>query len=278
MPNLRIIHANYIDQATSLAASGSVVGTLVAANMQTDFKGIPHRSSATSVTYTLTWTDGVSIGGVALPATNLSAAATMRVRLYSNTACTALLQDTGANIACPGLSAVPWTWNGVYNCNAFAYGALSKAVAWFAANQAGVKGMKIDLSDATNAAGYIDCSRIVAGPWWSPTWNAEYDGLAPGIVDDSTNTRTEAGDLSTDRAPVHEELPLSLPILDESERSYLAQIMRANGIWKPVFLSLMPADGTAAEQDFMIYGKRKNSPYEHPSFARYSHQMTLESW
>lgn len=278
MPNLRIIHANYADLATSLAASGSVVGTLVAANMQTDFKGVPHRSTGTSVTYTLTWTGGVSIGGVALPATNLSASATMRVRLYSDTACTALLQDTGANIACPGLSAVPWTWTGVYNCNAFAYGALSKAVAWFAANQTGVKGMKIDLSDATNAAGYIDCSRIVTGPWWSPAINADTASISPAIVDDSTNARTDGGDLSTDRATMHEELPLRLAMLTEAERSHLAQLMRSNGVWKPVFISLMPGAGTAAEQDLMLYGKRKNSPFDLPGFARYAHSMTLESW
>ena len=278
MPNLRIIHANYIDRATSLAASGSVVGTLVAANMQTDRKIEVHRSSATSVTYTATWTGGVSIGGVSLPATNLTSAATIRVRLYSDTACTALLQDSGTITACPGLTTGPWTWTATYNANAFAYGYVSKAVAWFAANQAGVKGMKIDLADATNPAGYIDCARIVCGPWWSPAINADTSSISPAIVDDSTNARTDGGDLNTDRATMHEELPLRLAMLTEAERSHLAQLMRSNGVWKPVFISLMPGAGTAAEQDLMLYGKRKNSPFDLPGFARYAHSMTLESW
>ncbi len=277
MQNLRIIHANYIDQATSLAASGSVVGTLVAANMQTDIKGEVHRSSATSVTYTATWTGGVSVGGVVLPATNLSAAATIRARAYSDTACTALLADTAAITACPGLQTGPWTWTGTYDVNAFAYGYLSKAVAWFTANLTGVKGLKVDLADAGNPAGYIDCARLIAGPWWSPAWNPEY-GAPASLVDDSTNTRSDAGDLKTDRAPMHEELSVKLPWLTETERSALRQVMRANGIWKPVFLSLMPGDGRACEQDYMIYGKRKNAAFEHPVFEQYSHTLDMEGW
>jgi len=276
MPNLRIIHANYADQATSLAAS-TTAGALAAAYMQTDRKGEAHRSTGTSVTYTLTWTAGVSLGAVALPATNLTATATIRLRAYSDTACTALLQDTGVITACPGLAAAPWTWTATYNANAFAYGHLSKAVAWFAANQAGVKGIKIDLADATNPAGYIDCSRIVAGPWWSPKWNAEA-GVSTTVVDNSANTRTDAGDLPSDRAPTHQELRLNLPVLPAADRSQLMQIMRANGVWKPVFISVLPAKGTALEQDYMLYGKRKNSAMDHPGFARFAHAFDLESW
>lgn len=276
MPNLRIIHANYADQATSLSAS-TTSGSLAAANMQTDRKGEAHRSTGTSVTYTATWTAGVSIGAVALPATNLSAAATIRVRLYSDTACTALLQDTGAITACPGFAGVPWTWTGVYNANAFAYGAVSKAVAWFASNQAGVKGMKVDLADAGNAAGYIDCARLVAGPWWSPDWNPEY-GCSTTVEDSSATVRNDAGDLLSDRAQVNQTLTLKLPMLSEAERSQLMQIARANGVWKNIFVSLLPQDGTAAEQDLMIFGKRKNTAMDHPAFAIYAQTLELQSW
>lgn len=277
MPNLRVLHVNYADLATSLAAS-TTAGSLSADLMQNDRKGQAHRSTGTSVTYTATWTAGVSIGAVALPATNLSAAATIRARLYSDTACTALLQDTGAITACPGFAGVPWTWPGVYNANAFSYGALSKAVAWFSANQAGVKGMKVDLADAGNAAGYIDCARLVAGPWWSPDAGSEYGGTTLQVVDDTQNTRTDAGDLASDRAPVHEVLTLKLVELSETERAYLKQLMSANGVWKPVFVSLFPGAGTAAEQDHMVYGKRENSVMDLPGFAQFANQMEIKGW
>ena len=48
MPNLRLIHDNAADRATSLAAS-TTSGALVAANLQNDFKGQVHRSTGTSV-------------------------------------------------------------------------------------------------------------------------------------------------------------------------------------------------------------------------------------
>lgn len=277
MPNLRIIHQNAADLATSISAS-TTSGALVAAYMQTDRKGEAHRSTGTSVTYTLTWTAGTTIGAVALPATNLTAAATIRVRLYSNTGCTTLLKDSGTITACPGLTAGPWTWTSTFNANAFAYGYASKAVAWFAANEPGVKGMKIDIVDTGNPAGYIDCARIVAGPYWSPEWNAIY-GCTTQLVDNTANSRSDAGDLTSDRAPIYTEMSLNLSWVTPADRSQLMQVLRANGVWKPVFLSLMPAASSAeAEQDHMIYGKRKNSPVSHPFFEMYAHAIDIESW
>lgn len=276
MPNLRIIHANYADQASTLTAT-STSGALSVYNMQNDFKGQAHRSTATSVTYVLTWTGGVSIGGVALPATNLTSAATIAVRTYSDTACTALLQNSGTITACPGLALGLWQWYPPLNVNAFAYGGAAKAVAWFASNQAGVKGMYIDLIDAGNPAGYIDCARIVAGPWWAPSLNAPY-GASLSQDDLSQNVRNDAGDLITDRAPMTQGLKLNLQDMPEADRSQVAQIMRANGAYKPMFVSLLPANGTAGEQDFMVYGKRKNSSLDHPSYNLFSSSLEIEGW
>ena len=90
--------------------------------------------------------------------------------------------------------------------------------------------------------------------------------------------RTDAGDLPSDRAPMHQELTLTMPALSEAERSQMMQIMRANGIWKPIFISLLPRAGTAIEQDHMIYGKRKNTPMDLPYFATFAHSMEIESW
>lgn len=276
MPNLRIIHVNHADQATSLSAS-TTSGSLAASLMQTDRKGEAHRSTGTSVTYTATWTGGVSIGAVALPATNLSAAATIRVRLYSDTACTALLQDTGAITACPGLSAGPWTWTGTFNANAFAYGYLSKAVAWLAANLAGVKGLKVDLVDTGNPAGYIDCSRLIAGPWWSPDKNAAY-GPSHLVADNTVNTRGYSGDLNSDRSTMHEELTFSMQEMGVSDREAVVQIMVANGAWKPIFVSLLPLYGDSREQRYMVYGKMKPSPVVHPVFETFKTDVNVEGW
>ena len=92
------------------------------------------------------------------------------------------------------------------------------------------------------------------------------------------STPHDAGDLPSDRAPMHQEMTLHLPALSEAERSQMMQILRANGVWKPVFVSLMPRAGTAAEQDHMIYGKRKNTPMDLPYFNQFSYSIEIESW
>ena len=276
MPHLRLIHINRADQASTLTASTSASG-FAASAMQNDRKGEAHRSTGTSVTYTLTWTGGTTLGAVALPATNLTSAATIRLRLYDATSAGTLLADSGTVTACPGLNLDNWAWTAARNVNAFAYGGASKAVAWLPANVAGVKRAVIDLADSGNPAGYIDCARIVAGPWWSPERNAGY-GCTHQVIDATENARTDAGDLLSDRAPMHEELTYTLPAMTEADRARLVQLTRANGVYRPVFVSLLPAAGTAAEQDHMVYGKRKAAPVAHPFFATYTHDMTIESW
>ena len=172
MSNLRIIYDNVADRATSLTAS-TTAGSLLASNMQNDTKGIVHRSTGLTVVYTLTWTNLTTVGGVGLPATNLSADSTIRVQLYSDTACTTQLADSGTIYACPGNTLETWNWTLPLNANAFAFGGLSKSSCWFT-NHYAVRGCKITLTDTSaNTAGYIDCSRLVVGPYWEPKQNVQ---------------------------------------------------------------------------------------------------------
>lgn len=278
MSNLRIINVNYVDLSASLTAS-TTAGSLAAALMKTDEKGEAHRSTGTSVNYTLTWSSNVTIGGIALPATNLSPTATARVRLYSNTGMTTMIADTGTVTACPGLDLdlALWTLTGVRNANSFAYGGASKSSFWFTSQPANVRACLINLVDTSNPAGYIDCARLVAGPYWEPLTNADY-GASYQLTDDTKNVRADSGSLYSDRGPVNEFLSLKLSYLTPSERSQLLKLIRGNGIWKPVFLSLFPDDATNLEQTYQIYGKRKNAPIDHPFFNTFTAPLELEGW
>ena len=276
MPNLRLIHDNAADRATSLAAS-TTAGALVAAYMQNDLKGQAHRSTGTSVSYTLTWTGGETVGGVALPATNLSASATIRVRLYSDTGGTTLIADSGAVYACPGLNLGLWNWALPLNGNAFAYGGASKSAVWFASHYF-ARRCVIDLVDSGNAAGYIDCARLVVGAYWEPARNASY-GAQVSVVDRTSNSRNDAGDNLSDRGTQHDTLALSLDYLGEADRARLMQIMRNAGTARNVFVSLLPASASpVAEQDSMIYGKRANAAMSFDHYAVFSHKIDIEGW
>ncbi len=274
MPNLRIITANVADTATSLAASPTA-GSLVAANMLSDRKGQAHRSTGTSVTYALTWEAPQSIGAVVLPATNLTAAATIRVRLYSDTAGSTQIYDSTAVAACPG---VDHSWYGAtVTASAFAYGALSKTAVWLPAHY-NARRCVINLADAGNPAGFIDCARLVIGPWWEPSRNASY-GAQAQLVDSSTTERTEAGDLVADRGPVYETLSFDLKSVSESDRATLMQLLRRFGTSRNFLLALLPADtAPAAERDHMVYGKRAGSPFTRDLPTNYTHSIEMESW
>ena len=276
MPNLRLIHDNAADRATSLAAS-TTSGALVAAYMQNDFKGQAHRSTGTSVSYTLTWTAGETVGGVALPATNLSASATIRVRLYSDTGGSTLIADSGTVYACPGLNLGLWNWALPLNGNAFAYGGASKSAVWFSSHYF-ARRCVIDLVDTGNPAGYIDNARLVVGAYWEPAYNASY-GAQTSVVDRSTNSRNDAGDNLADRSTQHDTLALSLDFLGETDRARLMQIMRNAGTARNVFVSLLPASASpVAEQDAMIYGKRANAAMSFDHYAVFSNKIDIEGW
>ncbi|SPD65471.1 conserved protein of unknown function [Cupriavidus taiwanensis] len=159
MPNLRIVHDNAADRAAIVASS--TAGGLVVANVQSDLKGLVHRSTGTNVTYTLTWADFETVACTALAACNLSNVGTIRVRAYDGAVAGNLLADTGVQYACAGPRLGLWDWTGKLNGNAFANGGAAKAAVWFP--HVAAKRVEIELSDPTNEAGYLDVARLVVG-------------------------------------------------------------------------------------------------------------------
>ena len=275
MSNLRLIHDNAADRATLMASS--TAGSLVVANLLTDIKSQVHRSEGASVTYTLSWAAFETIAGVALPACNLTADATIRVRGYDAAEGGTLVVDSGAQYACPGPPLGLWDWKQPLNANAFAYGGASKTAVWLDSHYA-VKRLVIDLVDTGNPAGCIDCARIVAGAYWAPRYNASY-GATSGVEDASKNSRSEAGDLVTDRGTLSETMRLDLGLMPPADRPRMSQIMRGSGTARPIFVALVPdrAD-PLLEQDSMIYGKRQNAAIAFTSFNAYGTNITIESW
>lgn len=276
MANLRIIYDNAADRATSLSAS-TTAGSLVAANMQNDVKGKVHRSTGTSVTYTLTWTTAETFGGLVLPMTNLFGDSTIRVRAYDATVGGTLLLDSGTVNAAPGLALGLWDWAQPLNANAFAYGGFSKTGVWFD-NQVQAKRVVVDLVDTNNPAGYIDCARIVAGAYWEPSVQADY-GVKESPKDSTGNDRNEAGDNVSDAGYAFSTLSLDLKLMTETDRAYLRRIFTRVGTRKNVALSVLPGNGNSTqEQDYSVYGKRQNSELAFDFFDSFSNTLTMESW
>lgn len=276
MPNMRLIYDNVASSAT--LTTSSTAGLLVASNMLTDVKSAVHRSTGTSVSYTLTWAANQAVGGVALPATNLTSTATIRVQLYSDTAGTTQIADSGTVSACPSAQLGLFGWGSNINANAFAHGGASKTAVWFSTQLNTVRRCVITLTDTSNPAGYIDCARLVLGPYWEAPYNPKY-GAAAGTQDLTKVDRSEGGDQFTVRGPQYQTMSLDLALLPEAKRAELAKIVRSVGSHTNVFLSLLPGSAAAtAEQDHMIYGKRSSSPFTFDFFNAFSTKVEIEGW
>lgn len=273
MANMRIIYDNAADVAV-ITATSSVLPT---SNMQNDYKSSAHRSSTTSVTYTLTWTSAVQIGGVALPATNLTGDATIQVKLYTNAGDVSPVADSTAIPACPGANLELWNWSMPLNSNAFIFGGASKSAVWFD-NQVSCKKCEIILVDTTNLAGYIDCAKVVAGAYWEPTYNIS-NGATVVLTDTSGATRNDSGDLLCDRGFIHDSLSFDFSVLLETDKVELLKILRRVGTSRSILVSLAPGENNSImEQTNTIYGKRSNSGINTELFGIYRHSMELEGW
>lgn len=274
MANLRIIYDNAANRASISASNGP---SATVANLKNDYKGQVHRSSGTTITYTLTWSSGETIGGVVLPATNLSNIATISASLNVGS-----VPITNAP-ACPNTVLTQWQTskfaNNDLNANIFAYGGLSKTAIWFNQNYTNCTQLVITLTD--NRGPYIDCARIVCGMWWEPSINASRDGLTVGSVDSTKVTRSDAGDLLADQGFVTDEMSFNLSLLRAEDRDELLKIAKYTGVSKSVAACVFPDTSNtnnAEQQAYLVYGKFDNSNFDYVVKNYYSQNLKITGW
>jgi hypothetical protein len=251
MPNLRVVYDNAADRATITASSSA--GSLVPANLQTDYKSEVWRSTSLTSTLTLTWATAEIVGMFALAFASLTSAATFRIRGYQNVGdAVPLFDSTGPCCAGSDFDVFPWGQMPL-GANGYSYGGGAYGVLWLA-QPAAITKLVVDIVD-TNQQGYIEASRAVCGGYWEVVNNAE-SGATVGVVDTSKQERTDAGDLRTDRGTVHKTLAFDLNVMPKADRDALYNILRGNGLFRPLYVSLTPADtDVVGEQVFQVYGK-----------------------
>ncbi len=292
--NLRIIYNNLADSAT-ITASSTASASTTTANLIKDAKTSIWRSATSSTTsvkanLVVTLPTASIVGGVILPFCNLTSVATIRVRGYTGAAPTlggtvdnptitatgTLVFDTGNVAACPYQQLGLWAWGTLpLGVNSYSYGGGTYARVWF--DQRSVTSLVIEIID-TNASKYIEASRLVIGSYWSPTFNTSY-GLSLASKDLSEHNRTQSGDLVTNRGVRFNSMTFDLNWLTPSDRVSFNQIVKGNGLPKPLFISLFPDNNTdwAKEQSHQLYGKLSQlGAVSHPVYEMYSTQIEIE--
>lgn len=295
--NLRIIYNNLVDVATTTVTASSSAQPV--SNLLVDYKSKVWRSStcttsAVKVHLKVELSSAV-IGGIVLPFTNLTSAATIRIYGYTGTAPTigggtvdaptftagtTLVFDTGAGVlACPYQSPSLWTLGTApIGTNMYAYGGGTYARAYIPLGmQAACTSMVIEITD-TNADKYIEAGRLIVGQYWSPKYNTAF-GMTANIKDTSTNARTVAGDSVPTRGPRSNVINFDLKFMDTGDRSKLYELLRSGGISKPLFVSLFPENSADydLEQLYQVYGRPTQlSAIQYANFLQYSSQLELE--
>lgn len=272
--NLRLLYDNAADSA-GLTASSSA-GLLVANNLKTDIKSEVWRATGTSAALTLTWTVAKAVNLVALPFTNFSKTATLRVRGYTNAGDASPVFDTTALACCPFTDAAIFGWDiNIPGVAGFAMGGGVYAALFFTG--AFVKKLVLDLADAGNPQGYIEAARLVTGHYWAPVYNANF-GLQLGFKDASEHQRNDAGDLLTDIKPRSKTLAFELGDIDPADREIVMRILRGNGLPGPVYISVFPTDADQNKvQDYQIYGKLSDlSLLTLTRYASYATSLTVD--
>jgi hypothetical protein len=160
--------------------------------------------------------------------------------------------DTTA-LACPASRIALNGFTKLQAQSAYAYGGGACARAWFTPQAA--TGLKIDITDVGNEAGYVEASRLVIGNYWTPAYNSTYGGNLT-LQDSSTHFKTQAGDLLTDIGTINPKLTISQSNMQASDRTKLQNILYANRMASPMFISLFPENADLElERDHQIYGK-----------------------
>ena len=284
MNNLRILHDNAIDRAVLTASSQA--GALVPGNLQRDERSAVLRAVGTSVTITATWPTQELIACVAPIRSNMNSSARMRVRGYERVGDAAPVFDTGVILPCPeapldpaDFGVMPLGWNAYQfgGVNTWARGGGADGVAWF--EPVLVRQLVIDIVSVDNPDGYLEISRLVAGNYWSPEYNAAY-GASVTPVDTSEGYRTAAGAAKTNVGTRHRLLNINLEFLTRPDRARLARIVDECGTVRPLLCSLFPEHADPVlEQHYMIYGRIANiDAISASSFDIYSAPLQIEGY
>lgn len=277
--NLRVIYQNLADTATITASPGASGVTLVT-NMQKDAKSLVYRASGTSSTLTVNLASAQIVGGVILPFCNLTSTATIRVQGFSTANGTGTqVFDTGVINACPYQPLGMWAWGSIpLGLNMYAYGGATYGRAWLANNmQTSCLSLLITVSDTANTNGYLEFSRLVIGAYWSPKYNTGF-GLSTTPKDMSEHSRSESGDIITNRGARYNTLNFDLKYMDAADRTEFTKITRGSGLPSALFISLFPDDDDPAkEQGHQIYGKLSQlGGISHPMYSIYSTTIDIE--
>lgn len=255
MSSMIIVSQNMADIAT-ITTSGSPAN-LGPDNLKKDLRGLWCRLAGPSNTITLKWDKSVPIGAVVIVGSSLKPSSTFRVRVFGDVDGLNMKYDSGWSWAAPGTTFDNEDWTEYLNTNGneFAY-CIPPSSAHYLKEQLMGQSVTIELNDDDST--FIDISRLVVGPYFSPKINANY-GQSNSIIDLTTHSRSASGGLRSEVGPISRVLSFSLDYVKEEDRGRVQKLMEKSS-GSSLWVSLCPGSvDKELERDKSIYG-RLSSP------------------
>lgn len=164
--------------------------------------------------------------------------------------------DSGWVPACPWPAARLRGYTAAQAACAYAYGGGTYARHWLSA-EVQARGLAVDIVDPDNVQGYLEAACMVAGPYWSPRYNASAASVT--VLDGSENFQTGGGDTCGEVGFISDEISIDLSYFEEADRAALKAMANNSAVY-PLLLSVFPDDpAPARERDHMIYATRSKS-------------------
>jgi len=275
--DLLIIYDNAVDRATVTASSTSGT-TAIVNNIKNDIKGKVHRANSTStVTFDFTWSSNQTIGAIAIPMINVSAAATMAVTVYSADNWTSALQTINATSVFTYSDIANWnSYNSSATANEFGIGRYSSGYLILNQNYSNVRSARVVIAENTTGV-LIDTARIVMGKAWRPIRYAS-NGVQLTLEDTASKVRTNSGNITIDPGFLYNNLSFEIRYMDETDRTELIKILKMVGSSKNVFVSIFPSSASRLRDDYSIYGTITRSPLTYVIYGYYTNTINIEGW
>jgi len=182
--------------------------------------------------------------------------------------------DSGWVLACPAPAVELEGFTPAQAASAYAYGGGACARHWLP-QQLDATALTLDIADPDNLQGYIEAACMVAGPVWSPQYNAS--GTSVSVIDRTEISRSAAGDQLADPGTISRKVPVDLRKMSPADRAKFLDLVRNSRAY-PVLLSVFPDHADLAlERDHMLYGRRtKDSDVAYQFSAVYSTTIDIE--
>lgn len=272
---MRILFGSATDAWT--LASSNMVSTLPVTNLQSQYRELVARSTQCDNVLIEGFGPGpTALSMICLYRCNFTSTATWKVDIYADSSMATLLYTSGTLYASRPKALGELDW-GVDPLGATLYTGFGSVISTLYFPTVFPQYFRITLQDPANPDGYLQMSRLFAGPYFEPASIGPETGATLTWNETTTNDRTEGGTLRSEPGVSYRSMSLRLGLMEARDRLKVSDGMRKMGMRGDGYISVFPGTNDSLERDHQMQFKLpKINPITIQSYFRYENQLDLE--